>query len=418
MMRGSSVVRARVTVVVTAAVALAACVSAGSASADGPGYGNPAVASLGDSYISGEAGRWAGNTNQASSRVDALGVTAYREYTPYLYPIYYEYEFIPRCHRSRVAEVHTGEVFSVNLACSGATTLTRWGDGFKPGIDFYNSGSSRGQALMLQEYARAHNVKLVALSIGGNDFEFGRVVSECVGAFFLSAFGRLGYCKDSSSLRERFASGNVVRQGMAIAGAIRNVREAMVNAGYRSSMYKILVQDYPSAIPGGSGFRYNESLSRQTTGGCGLWNVDANWANEVVLPTINQTIYEAINYASGLYGVTNVERMHLASAFDGRRLCENTVGLLEERGLATWSSSGAVDRTEWVSQIRTVSAGGLIMSSSTYQVQEDLHPNYWGQLALRNCLRQAYNNGAPRGGTCVRSGSGVTSRGEPVMTLQ
>jgi hypothetical protein len=37
--------------------------------ADGPGSGTPTVVTLGDSAISGEAGRWAGNTNQSSSRV-------------------------------------------------------------------------------------------------------------------------------------------------------------------------------------------------------------------------------------------------------------------------------------------------------------------------------------------------------------
>ena len=31
------------------------------------------VVSVGDSAISGEAGRWAGNTNQAASKTDALG---------------------------------------------------------------------------------------------------------------------------------------------------------------------------------------------------------------------------------------------------------------------------------------------------------------------------------------------------------
>ena len=36
------------------------------------------------------------------------------------------------------------------------------------------------------------------------------------------------------------------------------------------------------------------------------------------------------------------------------RLCESTVGLLEEKGIASWTSAGAADRTEWVSQIRTV----------------------------------------------------------------
>jgi len=38
--------------------------------ADGPGSGTANVVTLGDSAISGEAGRWAGNTNESSSRVD------------------------------------------------------------------------------------------------------------------------------------------------------------------------------------------------------------------------------------------------------------------------------------------------------------------------------------------------------------
>jgi hypothetical protein len=50
-------------------------------------------------------------------------------------------------------------------------------------------------------------------------------------------------------------------------------------------------------------------------------------------------------------------------------------------------------------------------------VQESLHPNYWGELALRNCVRQAYNGGTPRGGTCTIASSGLTSRGEPNMAL-
>ena len=42
-----------------------------------PGVGTPTVVTLGDSAISGEGGRWAGNTNQSPSRVDALGSRAY-----------------------------------------------------------------------------------------------------------------------------------------------------------------------------------------------------------------------------------------------------------------------------------------------------------------------------------------------------
>ena len=63
-------------------------------------------------------------------------------------------------------------------------------------------------------------------------------------------------------------------------------------------------------------------------------------------------------------------------------------------------------------QIRTVTT-----IFPPYQLQEDGHPSYWGQLALRNCLRQAYNGGTVRGGRCTRSGNGLTSAGEPVMAL-
>ena len=105
--------------------------------------------------------------------------------------------------------------------------------------------------------------------------------------------------------------------------------------------------------------------------------------------------------------------MEIQNTLVGRRLCENTVGLLEERGLATWQSANAVDNSEWVEQIRTVST-----VFGPYFVQESLHPNYWGEKALRNCVRQAYNGGAPRGGTCTRTANGLNSSGEPNMTLQ
>ena len=47
--------------------------------------------------------------------------------------------------------------------------------------------------------------------------------------------------------------------------------------------------------------------------------------------------------------------------------------------------------------------------SGPYQLQEASHASYWGQLAMRNCLRLAYNGGAVRGGSCVRVASGLTS---------
>ena len=67
----------RTGVLVALAVLGALSLHGSAAQADGPGVGSPWVASVGDSYISGEAGRWAGNSNVSSSNIDALGSTAY-----------------------------------------------------------------------------------------------------------------------------------------------------------------------------------------------------------------------------------------------------------------------------------------------------------------------------------------------------
>lgn len=389
------------------AAVLASAVLAAGASADGPGSGTPSVAALGDSYISGEAGRWAGNTNEESTWVDALGSHAYHDNATHTA------ETIADCHRSLSAEIHIGGgVNSVNLACSGATTATHFGgEGeFKPGIDFYNSGGNKGQALMLQEYAATHNVKMVALSIGGNDFGFASVVQTCLTDWLTSPWWWQDWCQDDSSVTRNFTRENVAAKTTAIKNAILNVRRAMREAGYEDGMYTILVQDYESPLPNGSGFRYEEAgWERQEVGGCGFWDADANWANATALPTIDG----AVHNAAAETGLSNVRTLLLGSAFNSRRLCENTVGLLEERGLTSWRGTGAVDKSEWVQQIRTVTA-----LFGVYEIQEDLHPNYWGQLALRNCVRQAYNGGSPRGGTCTRTGTGLTAGGEPVMTLR
>jgi hypothetical protein len=389
------------------ALALTAIASLSSvAHADGPGVGTPYAVSVGDSYISGESGRWAGNTANGEQYVDALGSTAYYDNGTS--------ETIPNCHRSKSAPVFIGGgVLGKNLACSGAKT-TSFTDGngdWKPGLDFYDDGAGHvGQAKLLQQWGTSHNVKLVTVSIGGNNFNFGSIVQTCVEDFLYSPSWWPDYCNDDSSVTSNFTSSNVTAQTTAIKNALLNLRTAMTNAGYASSQYTILVQDYPSPIPNGAGFRYSQSgYTRQTTGGCGFWNADADWANSTALPTINN----AVKNAASQTGLTNVKIMELQSTFNGRRLCENTVGRLEEAGYTYWNSPGAVDHIEWFQGIRTVTAAG-----SDYYVQESLHPDYLAQLAERNCTRQAYNAGVPKGGTCVRTANGTNSLGEPVMTLQ
>ena len=398
--------RIRATVALIPLVAAGGLVTAIPAHADGPGVGTPTVVSVGDSYISGEAGRWAGNTNGSSSKIDALGPSAYFDNATHTA------EQITRCHRSAAAEIHIGGgVASTNLACSGAktATFTDSSGNFKPGLDFYNGGASKqGQALMLQTFATTHNVTMVVVSIGGNDFKFADIIQSCVSDFLLSPSWWPDYCYDDSSVKANFTSTNVATVRGKITTALTNVRQAMRNAGYADTAWTMVVQTYPSPIPNGSGFRYSQSgYTRQSTGGCGFWNKDADWANATALPTINGAVTGAVSAS----GVAGAKVLGLASAFNGHRLCENTVGLLEEKGLASWQSAGAVDKTEWIDQIRTVST-----ATSNYYIQESLHPNYWGELAIRSCVRQAWNGGTVRGGTCTGAGNGLVN-GEPAMSL-
>jgi hypothetical protein len=127
------------------------------------------------------------------------------------------------------------------------------------------------------------------------------------------------------------------------------------------------------------------------------------------LVQINNAVRNAANSVNASAG--NVRVMEVGAAFNGRRLCETGVNLMENTGLGNWTNPAAADRTEWIAQIRTLST-----VFGPYYVQESIHPNFWGQRALRNCVRQAYNGGSPRGGTCTR-GTGLNANGEPNMTL-
>jgi hypothetical protein len=391
---------------------LAACailgVTAAGARADGPGVGTPAVVAVGDSAISGEAGRWAGNTNQSPSLVDALGPTAYYDNDSNTA------ETTHGCHRSKAAEIHIGGgVLSANLACSGARTYTQAyssGSDFKPGLDFYDDGAGHiGQALALQQYAATHNVQMVVALIGANDYGFADIVQQCVTDWLTSPSWWPNYCYDDSSIASKFTSTNIATITARVKNAFLNLRTAMRNAGYADSQWTLLAQTYSSPIPYGYQFRYSQSgWTRQSVGGCGIWNRDADWSNNTVVATFDSTITNALAQS----GITNAGVFDARNALVGHRLCENTDGLLEEVGLYSWLSPGAADRTEWVSQIRTTST-----LFGPYQLQEDGHPSYWGELAFRNCLRQAYNGGAVHGGSCTHTFGGLDYLGEPNMSL-
>ena len=267
---------------------------------EGPGMGRPWVATVGDSYISGEAGRWAGNTNWLSSRTDALGDEAYFDAAGHVA------ETVPGCHRSGSAEAYISinpplatEAAGVNFACSGAkTTSFMEGALFKPGLDG-GIGANKGQTKLLEEYATNHNVTVVVISIGGNNFNFAKIATQCVEGFVFSTRLNPTLCSTNAEARANLEPPLLGATTTAITEAIERVNAAMVNVGYGGAgrPYRIVVQTYPSVIPEGPGIRYGEGANRQTEGGCGFWNIDATWANRVVLATINGAVRTAAGRA-------------------------------------------------------------------------------------------------------------------------
>jgi hypothetical protein len=398
------------------------------------------VVSVGDSFISGEAGRWAGNTARArEERIhDALERRGYYD-NPRATA-----ELIALCHRSRSAEIYIApDAIGRNFACSGATVRSQFaGAANTPGLDFERSGTKIGQGRMLRAFARRHRreIKMVVVSIGGNDFGFATVVKECVRSYL---FLRPRRCSLNVDIRRRFEAAVARANTATMATGLVNVHSAMEEAGYRDEEYKILVQNYMSLIPTARQFRYEEregegetepegeregeweeegprefepeeeeenfrAKIRHNTGGCGFWNIDARWATETALPTINTAVRNAITESR----VRNILALRLDTAFELRRLCERrNVGLLEEKRLRDWRAARASDETEWINHIRIRTIFGQ------YYQQESIHPNYWGQLALRNCVRRAFNRGTPREGTCTINGVGLEGT-EPRMELR
>jgi hypothetical protein len=149
--------------------------------------------------------------------------------------------------------------------------------------------------------------------------------------------------------------------------------------------------------------RHSDS-DRAELGGCPFFAADATWADRVVLPAINGAISAAAQTAAVPFEV-----LDLRQAFDRHRLCETGTVRLSESDLDRWDSPGAVDQVEWVNQIYTTVA--------PHQIQESLHPDYWGAAAVRACLRLVLSEFVRSSSRCTQAGPGLHD-GDPVMAVR
>lgn len=335
---------------------------------DSPGNTKPrAVVSIGDSYISGEAGRWAGNGDNLDRGIGVYGDTHTDHPKNY-------------CHRSDVAEIHSAAIpgaVPINLACSGAKAE-----------NVLSSGrfGETSQLARLEELTDSYDIDLVVISVGGNDAGVAGLAEVCARKSILP-----GSCKAARYTQFHRTVRNTVASN--VDKVVKKVAET-VGADTR-----IVLQSYVS--PYGKTMRYAEpdklswldlvtfswatvlrgTLSEQLVHGCPIQATDRLWFRNEVVHHFGD-LYRRIAKAHG------IEFLSLADAFEGKELCSEGV---------TWGKHTTDPaRLEWIRRI----------TLDDDRVTESLHPNALGQQALGRCLRLVWEAAGNDFHHCTNQGAG------------
>jgi hypothetical protein len=339
------------TTILTTVVGLGV-VAGGSGAAAETRYGLGAVVTLGDSYISGEAGRWRGNS--ANPEGDRNGTDRAFTGSGYDPTLVYGATAANGCHRSDVAEVtHVPWLparSKINLACSGAETINvlRTTSGGQP---FKGEAPQNDQLALV---AANQRVSAVVLSIGGNDLGFTDIVTACVVAFITNG----APCRTTQQglIDQRLP---VMRE--AVGRTIDDIRGTLAAVGYREGTYRIILQSYPIPLARAADMRYPQSPERQTVGGCPILDADADW-------DLAQQISDSLRTVAN---DRRVQFMDVRDAFRGHELCADAASQPDGTTPPREATS------EWMRWIDLAGQGDL---------NESLHPTAFGQRALGRCL--------------------------------
>ncbi|GGP85825.1 GDSL-type esterase/lipase family protein [Streptomyces melanogenes] len=353
-----------------------------SPSADGSGSptcrgneGKPAaIVSMGDSFISGEGGRWKGNGSARGNNIGSIYGTDLASVNCNKSESWCNHDATRiygdtdgKCDRSNVAEIKGADVDGIpperrfNIACSGAETQHVTSQTFT---------GERPQTEQLAKIASTNNVKVIALSIGGNDLKFADMLTDCAKNFLKPIWPRwLGGhpCEDQ---KEPEFTGRLERMKTGVASSLKAIRTVMKDAGYDDGAYTLVLQSYPNPLPAADQFRTREdSYARFTTDGAPFYSADANWARTSVIPKISTALRDLASSQKAVFlDLTNAFAGHELGAADSRLAASNN----------TLTSPLTGDRAEWIRWV------GFPQG----YLQEAVHPNYYGQKALSRCLTE------------------------------
>ncbi|MFI9206004.1 hypothetical protein [Streptomyces sp. NPDC053048] len=346
---------------------------------------HPVIVSMGDSYASGEAGRWAGNANThglgTAWGTDRAAVDCLSEDScgHDLDRVYGATSYAPeqggnRCDRSDTAPIVFAEYPRVDpwqhfdIACSGATTYEI--------THPYAEKNEPAQTEQLAYIASNYKVEMVTLSIGGNDLGFADIVRDCAKRFLrpppLSWF-YYGHCAD--------AWGGMTDELRAVEGRVRTALSAigntMTRAGYKAGDYRLVVESYPAPLPPSKDYRYAaEDRTRYSEGGCPFYDADIDWARQTLVRGLKDRLRSAAAAASATF-------LDLDDVFAHHELCSGYAYQATKENSA--ANPLSIIEGEWVRWIPYLYSPDFLWESQGDQ-QESLHPNAFGQEALGACL--------------------------------
>ncbi|MFD3330490.1 hypothetical protein [Streptomyces sp. NPDC058701] len=240
-----------------------------------------------------------------------------------------------------------------NIACSGAKSEDTWrashgGQWFK---------GEAPQADRLAGIAATKDVKMIVLSIGGNDLGFSDIIESYVAHFMFS----------ENSCNAGVQEGLNAKMVKAMAGvgkSIDKIRAVMAANGYATKDYRLILQAYPSPVPRASQLRPNVN---RITAGCPMYDADLNWARLSLIPRIASELRKvAIEKGN--------EFLDLQDLFDRHEVCSSTTLLADVKHSPSRVTS------EWA---RFLAPAALLQGGDT---SEYFHPNAFGQVKMGSCF--------------------------------
>ncbi|MGW9438616.1 hypothetical protein [Streptomyces sp. NPDC055607] len=332
------------------------------------------VVSIGDGSISGVGGRWQGNTNLIFHNQNGTdrGEGAYGSTNG-------------GCYRSDVSEINSAlitEHTSINLACDGATA---W-NVFRPAKGGKPFKGEATQAEQLAQIASTKNVDMIVMSLG--NFEAPGFLRRCLNSYMGTP------SMDCAVWEQGRIQQQIVGWMKSTDKAVKDVREVMAEAGYRTSDYELVIQSYAAPLPKAADMRY-KPRSERSYRQCPFSDNDLNWLHNWFYPTM-------VTQFKRLAKDNQADFLDVSEAFRGHETCSNNARSVDFGG-----DNGS--HSEWTRNARTM----RISPGDDGVLEEALQPNAWGQLALGQCLRDVYYEmwwNSDTSWKCVPSGANLMPR--------